>query len=280
LPILVLLVLTFAKLIATSISIGLGVPGGMVGPAFFVGATLGGVIGYLASMMFGVDATHIGFYAILGMGAMLGASLQAPLAALTAIMELTYNPGIIMPGMLTIVIAQLTASEVFNKKSLFVSMLRSNGLDYTINPVMQVLRGIGVASILDNKSVRIASLITIDHANQLMADSENVNWILLNDKEGKLKTLMPVFELAKYLQTTINNQDDVTEETEFDLFEIPANRLQLSPISLQSNLQQAHEKFQQGAEALYVVFNEQQAENSSRIYGIITKSMVDASYKV
>jgi hypothetical protein len=159
-------------------------------------------------------------------------------------------------------------------------MLRSNGLDYTINPVMQVLRGIGVASILDNKSVRIASLITIDHANQLMADSENVNWILLNDKEGKLKTLMPVSELAKYLQTTINNQDDVTEETEFDLFEIPANRLQLSPISLQSNLQQAHEKFQQGAEALYVVFNEQQAENSSRIYGIITKSMVDASYKV
>ena len=280
LPILVLLVLTFAKLIATSISIGLGVPGGMVGPAFFIGATLGGVIGYLATILFGVDASHIGFYAILGMGAMLGASLQAPLAALTAIMELTYNPGIIMPGMLTIVIAQLTASEVFNKQSLFISIMRSNGLDYTINPVMQVLRGIGVASILDNKMVRIASLISIDNANQLLADSENVNWILLNDKEGKLKTLMPISELAKYLQIIINSQDDVIAETEFDLFEIPANRMQLSPISLQANLQQAHEKFLQGAEALYVVFNEQQAENSSRIYGIITKSMVDASYKV
>ena len=279
LPILVLLVLTFAKLIATSISIGLGVPGGMVGPAFFIGATLGGVIGYLASMLFGIDASHIGFYAILGMGAMLGASLQAPLAALTAIMELTYNPGIIMPGMLTIVIAQLTASEVFNKQSLFISMLRSNGLDYTINPVMQVLRGIGVASILDNKIVRVASLISIEHANQLMAGSENVNWILLNDDEGKLKTLMPISELAKYLQTTINNQTGA-EDSELDLFEIPANRLQLSPISLQANLQQAHEKFQQGAEALYVVFNEKRAENSSRIYGIITKSMVDASYKV
>ncbi len=280
LPVVVLLVLTFAKLIATSISVGLGVPGGMVGPAFFIGATLGGSIGFLASSLFGVDASHIGFYAILGMGAMLGASLQAPLAALTAIMELTYNPGIIMPGMLTIVIAQLTASEIFNKKSLFISILRSNGLDYDINPVMQVLRGIGVASIVDNKTVRIASLITIEDANHLVTDAGNINWILLNDNEGKLKTLLPVSELAKYLQTTINSQTDIIEETEFDLFEIPANRLQLSPISLQSNLQQAHEKFQQGAEALYVVFNEKQAENSSRIYGVVTKSMVDESYKV
>ncbi len=279
LPVLVLLVLTFAKLIATSISVGLGVPGGMVGPAFFIGATLGGSIGFLASSLFGVDASHIGFYAILGMGAMLGASLQAPLAALTAIMELTYNPGIIMPGMLTIVIAQLTASEIFNKKSLFISILRSNGLDYDINPVMQVLRGIGVASIVDNKTVRIASLITIEDANHLVTDIGNINWILLNDNEGKLKTLLPVSELAKYLQITTNSQHEATKD-EIDLLEIPANRLQLSPISLQSNLQQAHEKFQQGEEALYVVFNEKQAENSSRIYGVVTKSMVDASYKV
>ena len=101
----------------------------------------------------------------------------------------------------------------------------------------------------------------------------------VNDNEGKLKTLLPVSELAKYLQTSTNSQHEATED-EIDLFEIPANRLQLSPISLQSNLQQAHEKFQQGAEALYVVFNEKQAENSSRIYGVVTKSMVDASYKV
>ncbi|MEW7976542.1 MAG: chloride channel protein, partial [Candidatus Sedimenticola endophacoides] len=33
-----------------------------------------------------------GLYALLGMGAMMGASLQAPLAALTAMMELTHSP--------------------------------------------------------------------------------------------------------------------------------------------------------------------------------------------
>ncbi len=277
----VLLALTLAKLLATSVSIGLGIPGGMIGPAFFIGATLGGVVGYIASYFFGFDASHIGFYALLGMGAMMGASLQAPLAALTAIMELTYNPGIIMPGMLTIVIAQLTASEIFGKQSLFISMLRSNGLDYDINPVMQVLRGIGVASILDNNTARLDQNISYDDANTLIADSNDVEWLLLNNKDNKPVMMMPVSELAKYLQMPIadENEDQAEDERIIDLLEIPAKRLQLSPISLQANLQQAHEKFEQDAEALYVIFNEEQGGDSSRIYGVITEDMVEGAYR-
>ena len=280
----VLLILTLAKLLATSVSIGLGIPGGMVGPAFFIGATLGGVIGYVASYFFDFNASHIGFYALLGMGAMMGASLQAPLAALTAIMELTYNPGIIMPGMLTIVIAQLTASEVFGKQSLFISMLRSNGLDYDINPVMQVLRGIGVASVLDNNTARFTQTISHENATSLIEGDSATNWLLLNNKDDELVMLMPISELAKYLQITIAEDEGQTaaEEQEYndiDLLEIPAKRLQLSPISLQANLQQAHDKFEQGAEALYVVFNEALSDENSRVYGIITKDMIEQAYK-
>ena len=278
----VLLGLTLAKLIATSLCIGLGIPGGMIGPAFFIGATLGGMVGYLVSYFFGLDPTHIGFYALLGMGAMMGASLQAPLAALTAIMELTYNPGIIMPGMLTIVIAQLTASEVFGKQSLFINMLRSNGLDYSTSPVTQVLRGIGVASVLNAKTVRVSQTLSVEKAHQLFStQSKDIDWLILNNSDDEPRMLMPASELAKYLisEEMLESIED-TEEGEvakFELLEIPANRLQLSPISLQSNLQQAHDKFEQGAEALYVVFNER--EESSRIYGVITKDTIEAAYK-
>ena len=279
---LVLLGLTLAKLIATSLSIGLGIPGGMIGPAFFIGATLGGVVGYLASYFFGFDPSHIGFYALLGMGAMMGASLQAPLAALTAIMELTYNPGIIMPGMLTIVISQLTASEVFGKKSLFINMLRSNGLDYNTSPVIQVLRGIGVASVLNAKTTRLSQMLSLEKAHQLLStQSKDIDWLILNDSDDEPRMLMPVSELAKYLQSEelLENSEGLEEgETpQLDLLEIPAHRLQLSPISLQSNLQQAHDKFEQGAEALYVVFNER--EDNSRIYGVITEDTVESAYK-
>ncbi len=47
-------------------------------------------------------------------------------------MELTHSPQIIMPGMLVIVVAGLTAGELFRKESLFITMLKAAG--WTIPP--------------------------------------------------------------------------------------------------------------------------------------------------
>jgi len=280
-----LLILAFMKLLATSICVGLGVPGGMIGPALFIGASLGGAIGIIAESLYGStpSGSHIGFYALLGMGAMMGASLQAPLAALTAIMELTYNPGIIMPGMLVIVISQLTASEIFNKQSLFVTMLRSNGLDYSINPVLQVLRGVGVASVLDTRFERHSPVISNQEA-ELLIESNN-DWIIVNDKDGEISSLMPMSELAKYVQIESSEQEVEEQqatselEDEINLLEIPAKRLQLSPISLQANLMQAHEYFEEGAEALFVVYQKSSVNADSRVYGVLTEEAVEAAYR-
>ena len=278
-----LLIFLVAKLIATSICVGLGIPGGMIGPAFFMGALIGAIVSLIAVYFVGDDISNMGFYALLGMGAMVGASLQAPLAALTAIMELTYNPGIIMPGMLTIVIAQLTTRVIFKKQSVFVSILKNNGLDYNISPAMQVLRGIGAASVLDNNIVRVPPIMSQQQAKELITDTEKVHWVLIDNDAGQLTTLMSISELAKFVQTSMQDNVQLKEkmgyEDEFNLLEIPANRMHPTPLSLQSNLQQAHEKFNRGAEVLYVVFNEKSTLGNDRIYGIITKAMVDASYR-
>lgn len=274
-----LVLLALLKILATSINIGLGVPGGMIGPVFFIGAALGGAVGLIAATLFDGQIAHVGFYALLGMGAMMGASLQAPLAALTAIMELTYNPGIIMPGMLVIVVAQLTASEIFNKKSLFVTMLNSNGLDFSVDPVFQILRSIGVASVLNNNFKRYPSKISHEEAEIIL--SSEIEWLIINDENGDVSVLMPSYELIKYL--SIDDLDMPIEEQEQDktginLLEIPAKRLSLSPISSQSNLMKAHEDFIEGAEALYVVFQENKVTENSHIYGIITKQTIEEAY--
>lgn len=269
-----LLVLVFMKMLATSFCVGLGVPGGMIGPAFFIGATLGAAIGVIVGLLTESSPEMIGFYAVIGMGAMLAASLQAPLAALTAIMELTYNPGIIMPAMITIVVAELVASEVFNKKSLFVSLLKARGKDYKATPIMQSLRRVGVGSVMQRNFVRTPHIIDVKKARSLL--EKKIEWIII-DQEEKMLELLPAIELASYLK---REEDLESNEIEtIDLADIPAQRLQLSPISLQSNLQQAHEKFTSGEEALYVVFNEAKKPRDGLIYGIITPSMVESVYK-
>jgi H+/Cl- antiporter ClcA len=105
-----LIMLLLGKLLATSLCIGLGVPGGMIGPALFIGAMLGALIAKLALFLSLGPGSHVGFFALLGMGAMMSGSLQAPLAALTAMLELTHSPSIILPGMLAVVISGITAS--------------------------------------------------------------------------------------------------------------------------------------------------------------------------
>jgi hypothetical protein len=176
-----------------------------------------------------------------------------------------------MPGMLTIIAAQLTSRVIFKKESIFITMLRSNEQDYQISPVSQALQHIGVASVLKRSFTRSTRVITRTRAEDII--KSDIEWIILSEN-GKPTRIFPTVDLAKYLSLS-------TEElTEIDLIDIPGGRLQLDPISLQKNLYQAHQKFEAGAEALFVVFKEKEATDQSRIYGILVPDMVAAAYRI
>ena len=86
-----LLLILVAKLIASAACVAVGIPGGLIGPTIVMGAMVGG--------LFAVGSDHIpglssgqSLFVMLGMGGMMSAALQAPLAALLAILELTAYP--------------------------------------------------------------------------------------------------------------------------------------------------------------------------------------------
>ena len=106
-----LLVLVLTKSIASAACLGLGLPLGVIGPTIFIGASFGGVLGLLTEAIAPAGGSSPALYVMLGMCAMMGAVVQAPLAALMTVMELTANPNIILPAMLIIVVATLVTSE-------------------------------------------------------------------------------------------------------------------------------------------------------------------------
>jgi len=120
-----LLSILIFKLLATAIGLGLGLPGGLIGPTLVIGGVAGALVGTVMQFIFPESTTSPGLYAMIGMGAMMGATLQAPLAALMAIFELTLNPHIILPGLITIVVASLMASEILKQPSIFISLMRA-----------------------------------------------------------------------------------------------------------------------------------------------------------
>lgn len=96
---------------------------------------------------------------------MMGATLQAPLAALTAVFELTNNPNIILPGMLAIVTASLTASQLFGQCSIYRMLMQLRGIDYRHDPMTQALRRVGVANVMNRKVQRSIISITREKLN-------------------------------------------------------------------------------------------------------------------
>jgi CIC family chloride channel protein len=115
--------LVATKLIATSVSVGLRVPGGLIGPTLVIGGAAGASLGLALAALASDQAASSGFYATVGMAAMMGATLRAPLAALTALLEMTANPNIILPGMIAVASAEVVRRSIGNSRSVF-DMLR------------------------------------------------------------------------------------------------------------------------------------------------------------
>ncbi len=115
------LVILACKLVATAAAIGLRVPGGLIGPSLVMGAALGCAVGLL------VEGTDDGFpvlYPLVGMLAMMGATLQAPLSALIALLELTGHAELILPGTVAIIGADLVSRQLLGQDSVFLMLTR------------------------------------------------------------------------------------------------------------------------------------------------------------
>jgi len=266
----ILLTLAVMKLLATSIVVGLGVPGGMIGPTLFIGAMLGAAIAGLSMHLPLGLQNHVGMFALLGMGAMMSASLQAPLAALTAMLELTDNPDIILPGMLAVVVAGITASELFRTESLFLSMLKASGQDYNTNPMLQALRRVGVASIMERNFVHVNHMVSRKLVEEILAKTPQ---FILVDRDNEVTVLMPTIELAKYMEISA-----AQGSSDIDLLTIPGERWQVASVPMKANLQEAFELMDSAAhEALYVETTMRFGER--RIFGVLSRHMVENAYR-
>ena len=272
-----LLIAGIAKLLITSTTIGLGMPSGVIGPTVFMGATLGAAMGLIGAKIAPELASSVGFYAMLGMGAMMGAVLQAPLAALMALMELTRNPNIILPGMLIITTSSLVTSEAFGRKSLFLTLLKSQGLSYQNSPVIQALRRVSVAAIMNKSILRIQRRLTPEQARKILKSEPK--WLVIDGSKGPT-SLMPAVDLARFLEDSEKRlkTEDRTLPEQIDLMNIPANRRNLTPVQYQATLEEALYEFDNSnVEALYV--QRHVAPMIQRIYGVVLKSDIESYYQ-
>ena len=277
LTITVLLALMVAKLLMTAITVAGGVPIGIIGPVLVAGAATGALGGMLGGWLWPDKAADPGIYAMLGMAAMMGAVLQAPLAALMALLELTHTPNIMLPGMLVVVVACLTSRQLTGCEGFFISSVRY-GLHPLQQPLMQALSRVSVPAVMERQLVRTERMITLDQARRLL--ETNPMWLVIErSSEDKPVLGLKAAELARWLLEHDEALDGEAppEDELIDLLEIPGQRLEMAPIGLQATLSEAFLKLQDSAlGALYVVHGYRPKQQ--RISGIITRGAIERYY--
>ncbi len=87
------------KSVIWAVSLGSGTSGGVLAPLLMMGGALGGVLG----MVFPYEG--IGFWPLICMGAILGGTMRSPFTGVVFAVELTHDVNVILPLLLTAVVA-------------------------------------------------------------------------------------------------------------------------------------------------------------------------------
>ena len=143
-----LIVLLIGKMVATSLTIGIGGSGGVFAPSLFIGAMLGSAYGQLAHELMPGVAGQVGTYGLIGMGAVFAGAARAPITAVIIMFELTGEYTIILPLMAAIVLAT-GISHLLTGDTIYTLKLRRRGVDLDVPEHAGLLGSMTAAQVME-----------------------------------------------------------------------------------------------------------------------------------
>ena len=155
-PLWLLLALIIAKTAATAISLGCRFGGGVFSPSLFLGAMVGGAFGVIATHAFPHLSSGHGAYTLIGMGAVAGSVLGAPISTILMIFELTTDYKLTIAVMIATVIASAVTLQVFGR-SFFTWQLERRGVTVKGGQDVGLLKSIRIGNLMDQRYHTIAA---------------------------------------------------------------------------------------------------------------------------
>ncbi len=205
------LALLILKIFATALTIGSGGMGGVFMPSLFIGACLGTVVHVFAEAVFGPSIGSAGAYALVGMGAYLGATLRAPLTPIVMIFEFTHDYGLILPLMLACILSAFVATRS-SPLTLFERMLDQAGV--TLTKAQQDVEIMSQGSVTDLMSA-VSGVIAIDATGREVRDAclgQDGPILYVEDTQGRICGALELREVAnRVISGTFDDESPVSD---------------------------------------------------------------------
>ena len=236
-----LLALVVAKIIAVSITIGSGGSGGIFAPSLFIGAMVGGGLGTVIHSIWPESTADPGAYALVGMAAVVAGTTYAPITAIVIIFELTADYKIMLPLMISAIIATLLATKLQTGSIYTIKLLR-RGVNIHQGQDIDVLRHVLVRDEMRRDAVtvspsagllpvvskfiehpggsifvvdddrRMLGMITASHIRSAMVDTTNLEGLVIAQdmmEEAGVSVLDPKDSLANVMKRLARYRGEV-----------------------------------------------------------------------
>ncbi|MEM7442938.1 MAG: chloride channel protein [Pseudomonadota bacterium] len=194
LPLWLLLVLIVAKVVATSTSVACGFGGGVFSPSLFLGAMTGGAFGNLASMPFPELSSGMGAYTLVGMGAVAGAVLGAPISTILIMFEMTSDYGLTIAMMVAVVIASVLTEQI-KGQSFFRAQLDRRGINIKDGRETRLISEVKVGDLMKHDFASIEPEASFDDLREEFHTARYGEVFVMGDNE-RLVGVVTLADLA------------------------------------------------------------------------------------
>jgi len=177
-----MMLLVVMKLLAVTTSYASGNAGGIFGPALFIGAMLGGVVGTLAHRLLPAYTATAGAYALVGMGAVFAGIVRAPMTSVLMIFEMTQDYAVIVPLMIANLVSLFIASR-FQREPIYEALAVQDGIHLPTAESRQRHGRRQVMRVMQTVSQLLPAEITVREALERVRSSEFRTW-LVTDQRG------------------------------------------------------------------------------------------------
>ena len=190
------LILLLLKIIGTSLTLGSGGSGGVFAPTLFMGAMLGTAFAIVARSLLPDIVAPPGAYALLGMAAVFAASAHAPITAILILGELTDDQAIVLPLMLTVIVATLVSRQLMGGQSIYTLKLVRRGINIQRGRDVDVMQGVLVKEVMASKVENVTVETTIGELADMFDFSHSHGFPIL-DERRKLWGVVTVSDLDR-----------------------------------------------------------------------------------
>ncbi len=191
-----MIIVAIAKIFTTSLTIGSGGSGGVFAPSLVIGAMLGGLFGGISHFFFPeiITETTMSAFVVVGMAAFFAGAAKVPIAAILMISEMAGSYSLLVPLMLTSVVAYaLSGGWTIYEKQV---KTRKESPAHRREFMVDLLEGIRVKDAYIEDVQTISADTTVKEALYFVDRTGHIAYPVV-DKEGRMVGITSLMDLEK-----------------------------------------------------------------------------------